>query len=226
MKKLIALVLVLSLCLSLTACGGNKKAFEASKLAYEQIDIAYEITDEISRDIYEVWRLAIYEEDEIVKGGAKYLASKLHLNEEELRRGIAYATLLHDGEDWDSKTEEEIEDLCSRADGFLKAASNLKSLKFFSFCTWCVDDAYLLNGKMEEAQTALDNAKSMMRELSEKYSDYEHYPSLKGYYTTTSAFFDFCESPTGSFEQVKDTLNKYRNEARDYVGDLDYIFED
>lgn len=226
MKKLIAFILALALCLSLTACGGNKKAFDASKLAYEQIDIAYEITDEMSKDIYEVWRLAIYEKDEIVKGGAKYLASKLHLNEDDIRMGIAYATIMYDGKDWNSQTDEEIEDLCNRADAFLKSASKIESLKFFSFCTWCVDDAYLLNGKMEEAQTALDSAKAMMRELSEKYSDYEHYPSLKGYYTTTSAFFDFCESPTGSFEQVKDTLNKYRNEARDYVGDLDYIFED
>ena len=58
--------------------------------------------------------------------------------------------------------------------------------------------------------------------LSEKYSDYEHYPALKGYYTTTNAFFDFCQSPSGSFEQVKTTINEYRNDARNYDKDLNY----
>lgn len=68
--------------------------------------------------------------------------------------------------------------------------------------------------KVEKAQTALDAAKAQMKELSQEYSDYEHYPNLKGYYTTTSAFFDFCNNPFGSFEQLKDTINH------------DYIFED
>ena len=89
-----------------------------------------------------------------------------------------------------------------------------------------VSKAYEANGKTDEAQKALNEAKAQMKELSEKYSDYEHYPNLKGYYTTTSSFFDFCQNPTGSFEQVKDTINDYKNEARDYISDLDYIFEE
>lgn len=46
------------------------------------------------------------------------------------------------------------------------------------------------------------------------------------YYTSTSSFFEFCQNPTGSFEQVVNTINDYKNEARDYKNDLDYIFED
>ena len=49
-------------------------------------------------------------------------------------------------------------------------------------------------GAGKKAQTALNEAKAQMKELSEKYSDYEHYPNLKGYYTTTSSFFDFCNN--------------------------------
>lgn len=71
-----------------------------------------------------------------------------------------------------------------------------------------------MNGKAEEAQTALDAAKTQMKELSEKHSDYEHYPNLKGYFTTTSSFLEFCQNPTGSFEQLKDTINDYKNKAR------------
>lgn len=71
----------------------------------------------------------------------------------------------------------------------------------------------------------MESAKTQMRALSEKYSDYEHYPNLKGYYTTTSSYFEFCQNPEGTFEQVQDTINDYRNKARDYKSDLDYIFE-
>ena len=97
---------------------------------------------------------------------------------------------------------------------------------FWEFCVDAICCAYIMNGNADEAQAALDAAKTQMKELSQEYSDYEHYPNLKGYYTTTSSFFDFCLNPSGSFEQVKDTINDYRNDAREYISDLDYIFED
>ena len=86
--------------------------------------------------------------------------------------------------------------------------------------------AYIENGKVDEVNALLENAKLQMKELSEKYSDYEYYPSLKEYYTTTRSFFDFCQDPTGSFEQIKGTINDYKNDARDYSNDLKYIFEE
>ena len=223
MKKIVSLILVLVMCLSLCACGGSdKKAFEASKLAYDNIDIAYEITEQFGEDLYEAWRLGIYDDDEIMEEGTKYLADELYLSEDELRAGVAHriATLI--GQDWDEMPEEDKEKYIKAADSFFSIMED----DLFSFCVMVVKDAYLLNGKVEEAETALNAAKAQMKELSAEYSDYEHYPNLKGYYTTTSSFFDFCNNPTGSFEQVKETVNSYRNEARDYISDLDYIFEE
>lgn len=224
MKKTVSLILVLALALSLCACGNsNKKAFEASKEAYDNIDIAYEITDQFGSDVYEAWRLGIYEDEEILDDGAAYLATELNLTEDEIIDGVAYviAVDVYD-EDWDSLTEEEKESYR----GYSDIAFGLFEDELFSFCVMVVSSAYIANGEVEKAQTALDAAKAQMKELSENYSDYEHYPNLKGYYTTTSSFFDFCQNPTGSFEQVKTTVNDYRNEARDYISDLDYIFEE
>ena len=65
-----------------------------------------------------------------------------------------------------------------------------------------------------------------MKGLSDNYSDYEHYPALKGYFTTTMAFYDFCRNPEGSFEQVVETFNNYRNNARESFFDLNYVFND
>ena len=220
MKKLIALLLFLVMCLSLAACGsGEKKAFEASKSAYDNIDIAYEITEQFGSDIYEAWRLGIYDDDEILENGAAHLATELSLSADEIRAGAVY-TLYQD--EWDTMSEEEKEELIGSADLLFSYMED----DLFSFCVMAVSNAYVVNGKVDEAQTALDAAKAQMKELSSEYSDYEHYPNLKGYFTTTSSFFDFCQNPTGSFEQIKETVNNYKNEARDYISDLDYIFED
>lgn len=223
MKKLTAIILVLVMCVSMTACGGgNKKAFEASKAAYDNVDIAYEITEQFGSDLYEAWRLGIYDDDEILEDGVAHLATELSLSEDELKEGVGYVMAEMTGEDWFEMSDEDKATITENTDIIF----GLMEDNLFSFCVMVVTGAYTANGKVEEAQNALNAAKAQMKELSEKYSDYEHYPNLKGYYTTTSSFFDFCQNPTGSFEQVKDTINDYKNEARDYISDLDYIFEE
>lgn len=223
MKRIISLVLAAVMCLSFTACGSKeKKAFEASKAAYDNIDIAYEITEQFGSDIYEAWRLAIYKKDEVIDDGVSYLATELSLSADEIREGVAYTIAAIVNEDWDTMSEEDRESYIVLAD----AAFSIMEDDLFTLCVLSVSNAYAVNGSAEKVETALDEAKAQMKELSADYSDYEHYPNLKGYYTTTKSFFDFCQNPTGSFEQVKDTINKYKNEARDYISDLDYIFED
>lgn len=219
MKRIISMLLVVVMCLDFTACNSDKKAFEASKAAYDNIDIANKITEQFGSDIYEAWRMGIYDDDEILDDGAPHLATGLSLSSDEIRAGVVYALYK---DEWDTMSEEEKDELIDKADllfGYMED-------DLFSFCVMAVSNAYVVNGKVEEAQNALDAAKAQMKELSSEYSDYEHYPNLKGYFTTTSSFFDFCQNPTGSFKQVKDTVNNYKNEARDYISDLDYIFED
>ncbi|MBQ2899176.1 MAG: hypothetical protein IJE28_05490 [Oscillospiraceae bacterium] len=200
----------------------GKKAFDASKIAYDSIDVAYEITEQYGSDVYEAWRMGIYDKDEILDDDVAYLASELSLSEEDIKLGVAYTVSELMGQDWETLTEESKKAYCAEADLYFYLMED----DLFTFCVMVVSNAYKVNGKVDEAKTALDEAKAQMKELSDKYSDYEHYPNLKGYYTTTSSFFDFCQNPTGSFEQVKDTINDYKNEARDYISDLDYIFEE
>ena len=196
MKKLLALVLAMIMLVSLVGCGGgNKQAFEASKDAYDNIDLAYEIVEQMGSDIYESWRLGIYDEDEIIKNGTKHLAKELSLSEDELKLGVAYTLAGWFEKDWETMSEEEKNELTESAD----YAFSLMEDDLFSFCVTITSNAYVANGKTEEVQGYLDAAKAQRKELSEKSSDYEHYPNLKGYYTTTSSFFDFCQNPTGSF---------------------------
>lgn len=226
MKKVVSLLLALTMVFTLCGCGSSKKAFNISKDAYNKITEAYEITEDFGSDIYEAWRLAINEKKSVEGSGTKYLAKELSLTEDELNEGVAVALAEIDGNDWN-----EIDD--TKKDNYRDTVKSWKSSVFsyysddlFSFCVKCVIGAYKANGEIDKAQVTLDEAKSLMKEMSEKYSDYEHYPNLKGYYTTTNSFFDFCKNPTGSFNQLVDTINDYKNEARNYRADLDYIFED
>lgn len=224
MKKIASLALAGIMVLSLTACGGgkNKKAFEASKAAYDNVNAAYEITADFGSDIYEAWRLGIYDDDEVMSDGCAYLAKELHISEDEIAAGVAYSIAEFSNQEWDELSEEDKDNYISKADYAFKLMED----DLFSWCVTVVSNAYIANGKAEEAQNYLTEAKAQMKDLSENYSDYEHYPALKGYYTTTSSFFDFCQNPTGSFEQLKTTIEDYKTTARDYNADLDYIFED
>ncbi len=101
-KRVLAFLSIIPLLLSLTACsfGGikTKKAFETSKEAYNCIETAYEITNEMDSDIYEAWRAGIYDKSDIESGGVSSLAKKLNLSESDLKKGLTKAILVNDYE--------------------------------------------------------------------------------------------------------------------------------
>lgn len=202
-----------------------KKAmiFVLASEAYDNVEIAYNITEQFGSDVYEAWRLGIYDDDEILDDGVKYLAKELSLSESELADGVAYTIIVEIlNQDWENASKEDKDKYRKDTDVVFYMFKD----SLFSFCVRVVSNAYKANGKTDIVQTALDKAKADMKEMSEKYSDYEHYSSLKGYYTTTNAFFEFCLEPKGSFNQVVDTINGYRNDARNFRNDLAYIFSD
>lgn len=134
-----------------------------------------------------------------------------------------YAEFLHDCDQYDFYSRDD-GGYCYKPDTIHDFISMFDD--GFSGYVYLVINAYEAKSTYAEIATILDAAKEQMRTMSEDYSDYEHYPNLKGYYTTTQAFFDYCQKPTGSFEQAVTTIENYRNEARDYYYDLEYIFED
>lgn len=221
MKKIISIMLCVAMLFSLVACNNDKKAFSASKEAYDNVSAAYEITEKYGNDIYETWRIAIYEKEELIENGVSYLTDDISLSENGLIDGFAATIAEALSMNWDTISDEEKNTCREIADDSLEIMKD----NLFSFCIQSVNAAYKLNGSADKATSALESAKTQMKDLSTEFSDYEHYPNLKGYYTTTKSFFEFCQNPTGSFEQVKETINNYRNEARDYISDLDYIFE-
>lgn len=247
MKRTIAFLLALSMMFTLCACGGGKKkVYEKAKEAYKAIDKAYEGTNIISTRIYEAWYQCITNGatiDKLAKNkkgdeAIAYLADEIDIKKEYLIAGgrkALYSALGVSPDNLPEETKTQIESIISAYDENPNMAFTIielinkitkKSLSKADFVVSATIFAIEEAGITNDIQLLLDEAKGLMKEMSEKYSDYEHYANLKGYYTTTSSFFDYCQHPKGSFEQNKDTMNDYRNKARDYQADLSFIFEE
>ena len=208
----VAVTMLLSSALSMSACGfSQRKAYNASKNAFEKTTEAYLLVNQFSKDIYEAWRMGINErssfddEEEL-----EAFADELYIDYTSIR--LAIGSLLGKSGyvhgDW-----EKLQRYCYPD-------------SFFSACVAVVSEAYKISGKDNEIASLLNDAKDSMKTLGNKYSDYAYYPDLKDYFSNTLAFFDFCKHPEGSFEQVVQTFNNYRNNARTTFFDLNYIFDD
>lgn len=254
MKRIIALLLALVMCISLVGCGkttcsvegceneavddtsfeesycskhlANKKAFEMSKIAYQSVNLAYDIVHKFGTDLYSAWYLVAHENKRLMDSNTvKVLSSEVqYLDEEELQMGLAFVLAKNKyQEDWHTLSEEE-------KNNYIELAGKYEGDDFFNqtnclfITTWTVIRAYEVNGKIEDARGYLESAQSHMRELSEKFSDYEHYPNLKGFFTTVGSYLDVCCDSELSFAQFKDVKNEYEKEARDYINDLNFIF--
>ena len=214
MKKMLALIIALVFCLSLVACGGNaranKKAYDDSKLAFDYITKAYLATNEFSSDIYEAWFQGVNNKNNFNdESEMDDFADKMSIDLESIKKGVAslLGKSAYEYGDWSLLP-------------YMYGGSH--------FSAWIdvISEAYKCSGKAGAISSDLIAAKDLMKTLSNEYSDYEHYPALKEYFTNTLAFFDFCCNPEGTFEQVKDTFNNYRNTAREYFFDLNYVFSD
>lgn len=244
--KRIALLLILIICVSLAGCGKvicsiegceneavedttyeesycsmhlvNKQAFEKSQDAYINIKASYDIITDFAVDYYEIWRIGIFEPDQIREQGVQFLAKYLrNISEEELRMGVIMDAQKRKDGGATGLTEE----IVNNPDLYLSMSKNEY---LWSICPFSVIYAYEISGMKTDAEGFLTTAKIQMKEMSEKYSDYEHYPKLKDLYATISSYFDTCFNQSQSFEQFAKLNKEYEKEASEYIADLDFIF--
>ena len=215
-KRIISLFFVIIVVLSLSACGGNP--FEKSKKTYAEINKAYTITRQMGADISDALKNCVYADEEILDEGASYLAKVLCLSEDEIIEGMVYTLVDTSYSEANDETKNEFRQMTGQ---FFEMVEE----DLFTACAMAVSNAYRANGKVDEAQTALDNAKVMIQEMGKKPSDYEYFTDLKKYYEYTSSFFDFCQNLDCMIDEVTYTIDDYRNNAGKYRGDLSLIFE-
>lgn len=193
--------------------------------AYEHICAAWEIARQFGDDMYNAWFGAIYEKEKIRNNCIQYFADKTQLSREEIHDALAWAFFAEETQDfyygsWDELPETEKDHYRDMLDNYLK-----NQIPGQIHVAISMSHAYLANGKALTARDELEAAKQKMKELSELDSGYEHFPNLKGFYNTTSSFLDVCLKGGHSFEQYKVLQKDYEKEARDYLSDLEYVFE-
>lgn len=200
--------------------------FELSKMAYQNVCSAYDITHKFGSDLYNAWYVATHESEYLQnRNTIQYLLAEVqYLDEADLQKGLAFVLAKNKyHENWYELSEDQQND-------YIELAIAYNGDDFFNetnclyITSWSIIRAYELNGQTAQAQEYLDRAKIYMLELSEKYSDYQHYPNLKNFFTMTSAYLDVCCDSGLSFSQYANTKNQYEKEARNYMNDLDFIF--
>lgn len=223
MKRLLAIIMCILITVSTVACAltpelasepavdpqkaKSEAQYACGKAAYEQLNIAADICVEMMDGIYEAWRFAILDADD-------YYNSTVVL---EFASEVGF-------------TKAEIEE--AYIDAFSAAGAEDASLlpymlkESFSIAVTIVKQAYVNNGTVQRLDDALASAKSELKTMTQEYSDYSEYPNLKSYYSQVSSYAEFAKNPSGSFEQLKTTIESYEREIRTYRSDMSFVFED
>lgn len=175
--------------------------FECGKKAYNELNTASAICEDMGDAIYGAWYFAIYKADD-------YSSSSIV---------SAFA----------SETGLSSTDIYSAGEALGYSSTLLPyALEDFNTAVFLVLEAFEANGQTKQLDTALANAKAELKTMTSEYSDYSHYPTLKSFYSEVDSYATFLKSPSGSFEQLKTTIETYEKEIRTYKSDLSFVFED
>ena len=179
----------------------KEEQFAAAKDAYEDIVAAGEICIDIMDSIYAAWYFAIYESDDYdYSGWSKFIqfSSSTGLKSADVEAAMIEL-------------------------GFTSESYYI--FDEFSYAVAVVEQVFITNGIYTTAEQNLADAKDSLKQVTSEYSDYTGYPTLKSYYSEVSSYLEFAKSPSGSFSQLKTTIDNYETNMRTYKNDLSFIFE-
>lgn len=149
-------------------------------------------------DIYGAWYFGIYEADDTT-------AYTYFL---ELSRGVNFRF-----------SQDELEE----------AAESLGFEAWLAKSDWqysvmIVENAITTRGDYDRIKTNMSDAEKVLQTLTEEYDDYTYYPKLKDYYSAIKSYVEFYTNPSGSFNQLADTINGYENGIRTLESDVSFLF--
>ena len=221
MKKTLILLLALVLCLSLCACGGNDdEAFNTSREAFTKITKAYAMFNEYSQDIYTAWYLGVHNPGGF-DGYKGYDYQKYNRKEFD-----GFCDKMNIDRTYIEESVVKLSNAETFNTGSWYALGDLYNGSFYSAWVSVIAEAYAYSGKEEGISSLLNDSKLIIKALGEEHSDYEHYPVLKEYFTNALEYFDFCQNPEGSLEQVEELFKDFQDVERECFYDLNYVFED
>ena len=87
-----------------------------------------------------------------------------------------------------------------------------------------IEAAITLRGDYDTINANMADAEKVLQSLTEEYDDYTYYPKLKDYYASIESYVEFFTNPSGSFQQLADTINNYENGIRTLESDVSFLF--
>lgn len=185
----------------------KKEIFDNAKKAFNKISEAEEICENGMHDVHKAWHFGIYDaSDYDAFTVLTPLCQELRLTEKEVEAGL-----------------EAFAEAIGRNALYLKVDLTLDDA--MSYCTNLIVFSYAARGDIDIIDNNLEEAKELLQKLTTEYQDYEYYPKLKDYYAKVSSYAEFFKSPSGSFDQLADTINDYENNIRTYRSDLEFLFK-
>lgn len=179
--------------------------YECGKEAYDELIKAANLCETYGNVVYDAWYFAIYKADDYTGSNiVSAFASETGLSVSDVNEAIKELS----GED----TLPSYLLTYALSDISLAVDVGIKALE--------------LNGTLAQLDKALTNAKSKLKTMTQEYSDYSEYPSLKSLYSTVDSYATFIKDPSGSFEQLKTTIENYETEIRTLRSDLSFVFDD
>lgn len=152
-------------------------------------------------DLYNTWYFAIYDAEDCTKSNIySEMANETSFTSEELMEAIEFYS------------------------GFDAYDMGGVLIKEWQYCIYTIETAFMLRGDYGTIENEMAAAQDILQELTTVYDDYTYYPKLKDYYSAVSSYVDFFLNPTGSFQQLADTINNYENTIRTYRSDIGFLF--
>ena len=218
--KAIWLAIVAGLILTMTACGPSKaeleekktqEAFDTAAIAYSALCEAGDMTVGVMKSVYGAWYFGIYKaKDSLSVNVVANLANEVVLTKSELEAGVKSLT--------SKLSTDETTVKHAMCDG-------LGNITAWEFSLQVIYESYEANGSYDDIQSKIDAANAALKTMTNEFDGYKHYPTLKELYAKVSAYYEFTKNPTGSFQQLKDTMSSYENDIRTLKSDLSFVFD-
>lgn len=182
--------------------------FVVANNAYDYLVESHEMCVEVMDSIYGAWYFAIYEADDYYSLNS---CLRAFCSESNLSQGDTLEAI----------------DMVLESSGISNIDDDYRcaALQVPSYAVAIVVQVYTNNGVYAQINSNLSNAQTSLKTVTNNYSDYTGYPTLKSYYSEVYSYYEFCESPSGSFSQLKSTINTYETNLKNYKNDLSFIFE-
>ena len=226
-KKSICLFLVVVLLFAaLSACGSTENKKEKAKEVLNLLLNVSAAIDIFGDDIVSAFSFGIKNQKETsytINDIAKDLS---YFSKEELQFEMLYLIM---GEKWQGKSLEEMQ---SEFNNFMSTSSYLLDTEVWvyaygksSYWVNVIELANVHTGRADKIQSTLDEAKSKLKELSEKNPDYNVCEKLKDLYLKIVAQQDFCNNPSGTLDEIKEKVSTFNQYVQNAKNELSFDLE-